>query len=1401
METRRFGRLLLALACLCWCFSLSASRPYTATGTWAGTSNADTVTLSLISGQDTTYCIDSALIDFDGVLTSASICQAGNPSSVIATALNGFCVDLTASSAFNGPAPELICLIHCFNNSAAQCDTTYLQVVVLSSSCDQLLQPDTIAITFAGLPMPVCIPLAPLQAIHYDLWLDDEPITQTVGCDFDSVVVYSYGLLPGNGFSGPYQLVEWKVDGVAYSGFFNNVNELAAFMNFVDPTGQWQINLSNSILFGGNPDKVYGNMLITHLPTGSNAQLSVNYSFFPKGMKITIEDGSTHLFIAHDPATDCTDTIVITSNQFVPSTDTIYLSLPADTPSDTICLSLDEVPGGLGSSGYCLTPHLGQAPLANDSCIVYQGYANTTGLDTFCVLLCNDGFPQVCDTTVFFVEITPVVDTLKLTLPAGATQLDTCLAANVLELTPPLTEAFVCQQGEVVSAALDSTCLTLSNDDFSGGTDFLCLVHCNDSFCDTTIVELTIEPLVCDTIFDVDTLALWLVHDTAFYCMPVPVTEIGNYTVCLDGDTLTGFAPCGSGGSQLVLMGSGTHLLTIKSGTLCADSLTIVATPFDNNTDTLHFSTFVNEPLPGICTPAPELLGQISQVSICSPPVHGALAQVSDTCFSWVPQTNYTGTDTACVVFCDDHLPSACDTFIFVLQTFQKTDTLHVQTFENIPSTVVCADTTTLQGGFSESLICQQPDHGNLLVSGNCFTYNPLPGYIGQDTACLLVCDPSGICDTSIILIEVDSLCSKLLWFVHDDTLSAEALDCIAKVGVCIPLAFDSLGQWGILDNDTPIAPAGQPCNGSFASFSLDTGFHVLTFTHLLSGCTDSQAVVVTCPTDSSNCGIHATTPLAFDLDDCNEVARFCTDLEMDALPFLYTTLDGVPFDDWQPCSPGLEEAGLDLGPGQWQLVIADTVKGCADTFDIAVNCPPPCPVWFPTDTLVFTNSNCAQKPGRLCLPLTVDSLSKLSFTIDDIPYSGPYLPCLFDTLFNLLYSSLPGGGLSGPYIVENWQVNGVSFNGQFNTAQELANLMSLWDALANWSVHIDPQTQLVTIQGGHPANTYSGITIRQQSTGVTVTLGIGMLLLPQGAAVPLPQGTYALVITDPTSGCSQSATGIIACVTSSVFADVVLTGDVDTLCINGSELPGGIDTVFNACPGSGGQVANFVIVDSCLLYLGLIPGQDSACVVACNDFGICDTTFVYVTVVDEPPFLDPPIAVKDSIVTGEGQPVVVQVLQNDTIDGMTDMYIVDEPSHGEVFILTNDDINYVPNPGYCNDQQPDSFSYAICNPVGCDTALVLVVVRCSELTIFNGFSPNGDGINDTFTIYGLSNYPGSILRIFNRWGNLVFEATDYQNDWNGKWEGKDLPDGTYFYLLDLNNGAPPLKGQLTLLR
>ena len=104
-------------------------------------------------------------------------------------------------------------------------------------------------------------------------------------------------------------------------------------------------------------------------------------------------------------------------------------------------------------------------------------------------------------------------------------------------------------------------------------------------------------------------------------------------------------------------------------------------------------------------------------------------------------------------------------------------------------------------------------------------------------------------------------------------------------------------------------------------------------------------------------------------------------------------------------------------------------------------------------------------------------------------------------------------------------------------------------------------------------------------------------------------------------------------------------------------------------------------------------------------------------------------------------------------------------------------------------------------------TAAFELEIYHKDLHIPNAFSPNSDGINDYWVIRGIEGYPKNKVRIYNRWNNRVFEKKGYDNDWDGTnqmqiyfGDGR-LPEGTYFYILDLGDGKKPFTGFVYIKR
>ena len=96
----------------------------------------------------------------------------------------------------------------------------------------------------------------------------------------------------------------------------------------------------------------------------------------------------------------------------------------------------------------------------------------------------------------------------------------------------------------------------------------------------------------------------------------------------------------------------------------------------------------------------------------------------------------------------------------------------------------------------------------------------------------------------------------------------------------------------------------------------------------------------------------------------------------------------------------------------------------------------------------------------------------------------------------------------------------------------------------------------------------------------------------------------------------------------------------------------------------------------------------------------------------------------------------------------------------------------------------------------------VTVIDKCDEPMI--AFTPNGDGINDLWLVTNSFCLREAQVQVFNRYGALVFKSDNYQNNWNGTYKDKPVPDGTYYYVVSyrlVNNKVIQKKGNVTILR
>jgi gliding motility-associated-like protein len=178
----------------------------------------------------------------------------------------------------------------------------------------------------------------------------------------------------------------------------------------------------------------------------------------------------------------------------------------------------------------------------------------------------------------------------------------------------------------------------------------------------------------------------------------------------------------------------------------------------------------------------------------------------------------------------------------------------------------------------------------------------------------------------------------------------------------------------------------------------------------------------------------------------------------------------------------------------------------------------------------------------------------------------------------------------------------------------------------------------------------------------------------------------------------------------------------------------------------------------------------------------------------------------KDSIITLiEPEPVAFTYI-------IDDPYCVDMPD-GTITLLPTggviiSDYNYLwwdnSTGSSVSSLAAGNYEVMVTDANGCSLSQIIKVTseRESCITIPNAISPNGDGINEEWNIDLLNLYPDVEIKIFNRWGEMVWASErGYPNPWDGTSKGRNLPIDSYHYIINLNNGTKPILGNVTIIR
>ncbi len=233
--------------------------------------------------------------------------------------------------------------------------------------------------------------------------------------------------------------------------------------------------------------------------------------------------------------------------------------------------------------------------------------------------------------------------------------------------------------------------------------------------------------------------------------------------------------------------------------------------------------------------------------------------------------------------------------------------------------------------------------------------------------------------------------------------------------------------------------------------------------------------------------------------------------------------------------------------------------------------------------------------------------------------------------------------------------------------------------------------------------------------------------------------------------------------------------------------------------PGNGQAI---IQEDNQILYIPdySFEGEDVFTYEVCNVDGSCDKADVYVKVQD----VDyKPKAVNDTLTYYHGSSEEYDFIENDIIegDGPVTVTFLNDLARGEYELTAENKLVLSFDRRFIG---KDSLKYTICDINNdCSEAYVFIEVQRGESIGFfipQGFSPNGDDINDTFYVPDFSAYEQMSLSVIDSWGSLVFQSENYSNDWNGvgnkgRNNGRVVPAGTYYYCFKIQGISKRVTG------
>ncbi len=404
----------------------------------------------------------------------------------------------------------------------------------------------------------------------------------------------------------------------------------------------------------------------------------------------------------------------------------------------------------------------------------------------------------------------------------------------------------------------------------------------------------------------------------------------------------------------------------------------------------------------------------------------------------------------------------------------------------------------------------------------------------------------------------------------------------------------------------------------------------------------------------------------------------------------------------------------------------------------------------------------------EVCLPFAIANDGLI--LVNSSPAN--YFSCAADTMVTYEVADLMAE--DGAYEVI-WNVSPGAYRYRTSSLDSLVSFMRLEQPGGDWK--LDESRSVVM---GNPNPRYAELQVIHAPTGSEATSQPLLDVFSSQSTIVLMPGKHKLTYRQ--AECVDTASVEVVCATVRERSITAIRGidATHTLPFSGSADQYDVTILED---NSAGLLEIRSLEGPRVNFTTMISGEASLLVDLCHQpTGSCERYQLRFEIVNRED-VKPPSAAKDLYVVAYNGQRMFNILSNDEVIGEVSALTLKSSTEGVARIDQMNRLHYTAPKDWCGEEK---ILYEVCNTGGCDTASVVIQVTCEDLMVFNGFSPNQDGVNDNFTVIGIENYPANQLIVFNQHGHQVYSKDSYNNEWDGTFNGSPVLDGTYYYVLTI---------------